>query len=390
MAYKCLLIYTDYELTNVRCACLIIYYYTVVIFMINEERLIKTFCDIVQIDSPSGYEEDVALDLVKRLSDLDLATQRDTYGNLIASEEGDNPLLLSAHMDTVEPGRGIKPVVVEGIIKSDGTTILGGDCKAGVAAILEAIESIKEDGAERIPIQLVFTREEETGLVGARNLDMDLISAKEGVVFDGNGPVSKLTVASPTYMSIEVDITGRSAHAGVEPEKGLSAIKIASEIISKLPQGRIDEETTFNIGTIVGGSVRNTVPEKASFTGEFRSRNIESLDLLKLDILQALDDARANYKDALIDGDIEMEFQMYHLADGDPLVKRATDVLSKLDLEPEIGPSGGGTDANILIDKGLNCIVVGMSTREMHTVREYVPVNDLFNTARFCEAILKF
>ncbi|MQF65298.1 M20/M25/M40 family metallo-hydrolase [SAR202 cluster bacterium AC-409-J13_OGT_754m] len=357
--------------------------------MIDESRLIKTFCDIVQIDSPSGYEEDMAVDLIKRLSDLGLDTQRDTYGNLIASETGDNPLLLSAHMDTVEPGRGIKPIVMDGQIRSDGTTILGGDCKAGVAAILEALQSIKEDGVDRIPIQLVFTREEEIGLVGARNLDMNLISAKEGVVFDGNGPVSKLTVASPTYMSIEVDITGRSAHAGVEPEKGLSAIRIAADIITRLPQGRIDEETTFNIGTISGGSVRNTVPEKASFTGEFRSRNLESVDLLRLEVLQALDDARGKYKDAIIDGDLKVEFKMYYLSDDDSMVERSTRVLAELGLEAEIGPSGGGTDANIFIEKGMKCIVVGMSTREMHTVREYVPVNDLVNTARFCETILK-
>ena len=313
--------------------------------MIRRDRLVNTFCDLVRIDSPSGEEEGIARDLDRRLTALGFTVSRDAHGNLIASDGGEASLLLSAHMDTVEPGRGIVPQVRGDKIYSDGTTILGGDCKAGVAAIVEALESVHEDGVRRAPLELVFTRGEEVGLEGARNLDFSMMSARAAVVFDGNGPVCKVTTASPTYVRFDIHVKGVAAHAGVEPEKGLSAIKIASEIISKLPQGRIDEETTFNIGTIVGGSVRNTVPEKASFTGEFRSRNIESLDLLKLDILQALDDARANYKDALIDGDIEMEFQMYHLADGDPLVKRATDVLSKLDLEPEIGPSGGGTDA---------------------------------------------
>ena len=156
-----------------------------------------------------------------------------------------------------------------------------------------------------------------------------------------------------------------------------------------MPQGRIDEETTFNIGTISGGNVRNTVPEKATFTGEFRSRNLESVDLLKLEVLQALDNARDKYKDAIIDGDLKVEFKMYYLSDDDSMVERATRVLDELGLHAEIGPSGGGTDANIFIDKGMQCIVVGMSTREMHTVREYVPVNDLVDTARFCESILK-
>ena len=356
--------------------------------MIDRDRLVKTFCDIVRIDSPSGEEEAMAQDLTRRLSSLGFAIQRDAHGNLFATEEGENPLMLSAHMDTVEPGRGINPRIVEGRIISDGTTILGGDCKGGVAAMLEALESIHQEGLERIPVQLVFTRGEEIGLVGARNLDLSLLKAKEGVVFDGNGPVSKVTVASPTYMSIEVQVTGRSAHAGVEPEKGLSAIRIASDIIGQLPQGRLDEETTFNIGTIMGGSVRNAVPESAGFTGEFRSRNLETIDLLKLQVLNTLEEARGRYREASINGELDVEFQMYSLSDDDPMVGRATRVLGAMGLEPELGPSGGGTDANVLNRHGIKCVVVGMSTNEMHTVREHVPIDDLYDAARFCRVLL--
>lgn len=356
--------------------------------MIDRDRLVKTFCDIVKIDSPSGEEEAMAQDLTRRLGRLGFEIQRDAHGNLFATEDGDNPLMLSAHMDTVEPGRGINPRVVEGRIISDGTTILGGDCKGGVAAMLEALESIHAERLDRVPVQLVFTRGEEVGLVGARNLDLSLLRAKEGVVFDGNGPVSKITVASPTYMSIEVEVTGRSAHAGVEPEKGLSAIRIASDIIGKLPQGRLDDETTFNIGTIEGGSVRNAVPESAAFTGEFRSRSLETIDLLKLQVLNTLEEARETHRDALINGDMEVEFQMYSLSDDDPMVGRATKVLGTMNLEPEIGPSGGGTDANVLNRHGIKCVVVGMSTREMHTVRENVPIDDLYDAARFCRTLL--
>jgi len=237
-------------------------------------------------------------------------------------------------------------------------------------------------------VQLVFTREEEIGLVGARNLDMSLVKATEGVVFDGNGPVSKITVASPTYMSIEVNVTGRAAHAGVEPEKGLSGIRIATDIISRLPQGRLDDETTFNIGTISGGSVRNTVPESASFTGEFRSRNLETLDLLRLQVLDSLEEVRQTYRDASVDGELNVEFQMYSLGTDDPMVGRATRVLGVMGLDADIGPSGGGTDANVLNRHGIKCVVVGMSTREMHTVREHVPIDDLVDTARFCQTLL--
>ena len=236
--------------------------------MIKEDRLVKTFCDLVQIDSPSDEEEEVAQDLTRRLSELGFEVLRDAHGNLIAREEGENPLLLSAHMDTVEPGRGIKPRVEGDRIVSDGTTILGGDAKAGVAAILEGLESAIEDDLPRRNIQLAFTRGEEIGLVGARNMDYSMITSNEAVVFDGNGPVNKLTASSPTYVSFEVKVIGRSAHAGVEPEKGLSAIKIAAEIISELPQGRLDEETTFNVGTISGGKR----PERRPGAGDFHGR----------------------------------------------------------------------------------------------------------------------
>src|SRR5207245_2320618 len=155
----------------------------------------------------------------------------------IASESGADPLMLSAHMDTVEPGRGIKPIVEGDRVRTDGSTVLGGDCKAGIAAILEALESMQEAKVKRRPVQLVFTRGEETGLEGAKQVDFSMVRAKEAIVFDGNGPVSNVINASPTYIRFVVEVTGRAAHAGVEPEKGLSAIRIAADIIILLPQG---------------------------------------------------------------------------------------------------------------------------------------------------------
>ena len=205
--------------------------------MVDQERLVNSFCELVRIDSPSNEEEDVSKHLEERLRNLNFQVERDAYGNVIASEPGDDPLLLSAHMDTVEPGRGIKPQILGDRIESDGTTILGGDCKAGVAAIMEALESAAQEGRARRPVQVVFTRAEEIGLVGASNLDYSMIRARESVVFDGNGPVNQITGSSPTYVAFDVSVTGRAAHAGVEPEKGLSAIRIATEIISELPQG---------------------------------------------------------------------------------------------------------------------------------------------------------
>ena len=356
--------------------------------MINQDRLVDSFCGLVRIDSPSDYEEEIAQHLVARLGTLGFKVERDAHGNVIASEAGDNPLLLSAHMDTVEPGRGIKPTIQGDRIVSDGTTILGGDCKAGVSAILEGLESVAEAGLARRPVQVVFTRGEEIGLVGATNLDYSMITAQESVVFDGNGPVNTITGASPTYVSFDVTVTGRAAHAGVEPEKGLSAIRIAAEIISELPQGRLDQETTFNVGLINGGTVRNAVPAEATFGGEFRSRNTETLDLLRMQVLATLEDARKRYRDATIKEEVEVLFHMYNLDPNDPIVRLAIGVMEGMNLTPNIQPSGGGTDANAMRLHGIECVVVGMSTNEMHTVNEYVVIPDLVTTARFCQGVM--
>lgn len=357
--------------------------------MVDQERLVNSLCELVRIDSPSDLEEDISKHLEERLRNLNFQVERDAHGNVIASEPGEEPLLLSAHMDTVEPGRGIKPQVRGDRIESDGTTILGADCKAGVAAILEALESAAHEGRARRPVQVVFTRGEEIGLVGASNLDYSMIRAKESVVFDGNGPVNRITGSSPTYVSFDVSVKGRAAHAGVEPEKGLSAIRIATDIISELPQGRLDEETTFNVGLISGGSVRNAVPAAVTFNGEFRSRNTETVDLLRMQLLTTLQQARQRYQEAIIQEDLEVMFQMYELDPNDPIVRLVTRVMREMRLDADIQPSGGGTDANAMRLNGIDCVVVGMSTNEMHTVNEYVLIPDLVTTARFCERVME-
>jgi len=356
--------------------------------MIERDRLVNDFCELVRIDSPSDEEEDVAQHLTQRLEGLGFKVERDAHGNLIANEPGDEPLMLSAHMDTVEPGRSIKPETKGDRIVSDGTTILGGDCKAGVASIMEALEAAKVAGSARRPVQVVFTRGEEIGLVGANNLDYSMIHAKQAVVFDGNGPVNTITGASPSYVSFDVTIKGRAAHAGVEPEKGLSAIRIATDIINGLPQGRLDEETTFNVGMISGGSVRNAVPADAVFKGEFRSRNVETLDLVKMQLVTALEQARKKYQDATIQEELDVLFHMYNLNPDDPIVRLTTGVMRDMGLTPNIRPSGGGTDANAMRLHGIDCVVVGMSTNEMHTVNEYVVVPDLMQTALFCQLVM--
>ena len=357
--------------------------------MINRDRLVKTFTDLVQIDSPSGEEEAMAEELTRRLEGFGLTVKRDSYGNLVASDGRPDPLLLSAHMDTVEPGRGVKPKVDGDRIESDGTTILGGDCKCGVSAILEALESVYEDDVPHIGIEVAFTREEEIGLVGARNLDFSMLTAKEAIVFDGEGSAAQITSSSPTYIGFDIEVTGRAAHAGVEPEKGLSAIRIAAELITRLPQGRLDEETTFNIGTIEGGSVRNTVAETTIIHGEFRSRNIETLDDIRVQVSEALDEVREMFPEAELDDHLHTEFETYTLSDDDAATSRVVSALEGLGLEPMFQPSGGGTDGNVFRLRGMSAVVVGMADHGMHTVREYVVIPELVDTAHLCEALLR-
>lgn len=357
--------------------------------MIDRDRLVKTFCDLVQIDSESGNETAKAEELTRRLECLGFEIETDDYGNVIAHEEGDKPFMLSGHLDTVSPGNGIKPIVDGDRIKSDGTTIGGGDDNAGLAIILETLTSMREDGTSSIPVEVVLTREEEPGLIGAHKLDFSMVRSRESIVFDREGPVNRITLASPTYIAYDFTVTGRAAHAGIEPENGISAIRIASEIVTRLPQGRLDEETTFSIGTIDGGSTRNTVPESATLTGEFRTLNIETLDNLLLEIRNVLTDVSAEYPDASIESDVYPKFKTFRIEEEHETTKRVTTALRAIGLEPDFQLSGGGSDANVFWANGIPAIVCGMADYNMHTLREYVVISELVQCVEFCQELLR-
>ena len=357
--------------------------------MIERDRLVTTFLDLVRIDSPSGEEEAVAAALTPRLEALGFTVSRDAYGNLIASEPGDSPLLLSGHMDTVEPGRGINPIIDGDVIHTDGSTVLGGDCKAGVALILEALESLQRDGAARRPVEIVLSREEEIGLQGAKNLDFSMVRAKQAVVFDGEGPVYQVTTGSPTYLAFDIDITGRAAHAGVEPEKGISAIQIAAEMIVQMRLGRLDEYTTFNVGNIEGGSVRNAVPEHASLQGETRSHDPEALERVRSYLLNIVQDTQGRWTEATINCDIREQFVGYRLDESTGVLASVKETLTRLGMTPELAISGGGTDGNVFVLNGIEAVVVGAAMRDAHTVRENLNISELEQAAHFCRALLE-
>jgi tripeptide aminopeptidase len=358
--------------------------------MVKKERLIKTFLELVQIDSPSGEEAEVAKYLKTKLADLRLTVELDNYGNVIAKLPGKGePMMLNAHMDTVEPGREVHPVVEQDIIRTDGTTVLGADPKSGVAAILEAVESIVEDQKDHLPLELVFTRQEEIGLVGAQNLDFSKITAKRGVTFDGEAEVGNIFISAPHHVWLDITVTGKSAHAGVEPEKGLSAIKIGAGIIADLELGRIDEETTANIGLIEGGSAVNAIPEKVTIKGEIRSRSERKLKNHQAHFNNVLKKLQNKYPQSKIEIKIENHPPGYVYQSDHPTLQHVIKVMDKHGFKNNPQHTMGGTDVNVFKQHGIQAICVGAGDHNAHTTREFVSIPQMLEAAVFAEKLIE-
>lgn len=357
--------------------------------MINKQRLIKTFTSLVQMDSPSGEEELMARELTTRLKALGGEVESDSYGNIICHFTGQGEsLLLNAHMDTVEPGRGIRPAIKKDRIVSDGRTILGADPKAGIVIILEALTSLKEDQKSSVPVEVVFTREEESTLGGAMNLDYKKIQSKHGIIFDGDEEVHRIFVSSPWYLSVLIEVTGRASHAA-EPEKGLSAIEIGAKIIAQLDLGRIDFETTGNIGLVKGGSAINAVAELMEIKAELRSRDKKKLLNEAKKIEKVVQQLAKQYPQAKIKLTMQEEFQGFKLPPTHPAIQRAVTVLKTMSLEPQLIDTNGGSDANIFHKHGIEMVVVGTGAANGHTTREYVVIDQMVEAAHFCEKLLQ-
>ncbi|MTI79382.1 MAG: M20/M25/M40 family metallo-hydrolase [Firmicutes bacterium] len=367
--------------------------------MVNQERLVNEFLELVKIDSPSGHEKEIARVLKEKLTNLGFAVYEDdaggqvgaTAGNLIAHLEGEGKgpmLLFSAHMDTVEPGRGINPVINDGVISSQGETVLGGDDKAGIAAILEAVRVIKEKGISHGGLEVVFTIWEEGGLRGSKVLDYTKVRSKMGFVLDSDGEPGSIITTAPAQNSIIATIKGKAAHAGMAPEKGVNAIQAASRAITKMNIGRIDEETTANIGIIKGGKATNIVPDDTYLEGEARSLNLEKLEQQTNHICQVL---REEVKAFGAEVEIDV-IKMYHsinLSENDQVVQIAVNAAQSLGLKPVLTSSGGGSDANVFNGKGVACANLGIAMNDVHTTDENIKVNDLSKIAEYVTEIIK-
>jgi tripeptide aminopeptidase len=313
----------------------------------------------------------------------------DELGNVLARLPGlGTPLLLAAHMDTVMPGRGIKPVVRDGVVYSDGTTILAADDKSGVAVILELLQTIVERELRHPPLEALITVQEETGLVGAKGLDKARLQAKMGISFDGGGPPGTITVSAPSHNLVTAAIHGKAAHSGAQPERGISAIVAAAHALVGMPLGRIDAETTANIGIIKGGLARNIVPDQVELFGEARSRDLQKLEEQTTRMVEALQSA-ARSQGATVDVQVERAYDSYTLTEAHPIISALINASRAVGVEPTLAPSGGGTDANIFNAHGMQVANLSTGILDEHTTNEHVALADMVTAAQIALAVIQ-
>ncbi len=361
--------------------------------------------DLVRIDSISRQEAAVCQDLQSRLKalgadlsvdDAGRAVGGDT-GNLIARMTGDAavaPMLLSAHIDTVEPGKGIEPVLKDGVFFSRGDTILGADDKCGVAIILEVLTAIKEQQLSHGPIEVVFSICEEVGLQGAKHLDFSQLTAKMGYVLDTRR-IGVIITRAPAANKLTVRLEGKSAHAGAHPERGINAIALAAESLSRLTLGRIDHETTCNIGSINGGTAINIVPDRVIIEGEVRSHDAAKLDAVTADMVRSFEQAVDDYP-PLESGhrpdlsiEVNRDFERLMIDTDHPVVQLARKAAENTGrtLTPSI--SGGGSDASVFFQHGIITGVLGTGCDKVHTLDEQVALADMVKSAQLLMEIIR-
>lgn len=340
---------------------------------------VDLFLELAALPSPPGEERAVA-DVVSRyLRDLGLRSDEDAFGNIYARIEpaGEGtPLFLCAHLDTVPPDGPLEPVVVDGFVRNAGGTILGADNKSAVVSMLEGARRVLAEGRPHAGIELLFTLQEEVGLQGAAAFDQDRLRAQVGYVYDQAGPIGEIILGAPWSQAMEVRFHGRAAHAGMFPEEGRSAIQAAAKAIADLRLGRVDEETTANVGLISGGTGGNIVPEWCTFSAEARCHDERKLQ----DIVQEMLDA---FTFAATEAECEVEtvlrrgYSGYRFKRDTDAVQLAAAALGACGYEPMYALSGGGADANVFNDAGRRCVNLANGMTDIHTPDERIAVADL-------------
>lgn len=369
--------------------------------MINKDRLLNEFIELVGVPCPSKDEKAEAELLVHKLQAMGLEVKVDDAGSKIGGTTGNvwaflpgnvqgaPRLFFEAHMDSVPPTTGTKVVRSDGVLYSDRTTTLGGDDKVGIAAALEAVRTVQEQNIPHGDIQLCFTIAEEIGCLGVVNLDPADIKADLGYCLDIGGAPGIVTNAAPRLFDIYFTVRGKSAHAGIEPEKGINAIMLAAKALAALPAyGRLDEETTLNVGQIEGGAATNIVAEQARFVIDMRCMDPEKLERLKdatISLIREVVEAGG--------GMLEVEpvegSPAVHVAEDHAAVLLAKQAADNLQLPFELTKTGGCSDGNFLCGYGLPCILLATGMSKVHTTEEYLRECDLYNCARWVTEIIR-
>lgn len=368
--------------------------------MVNQERMLAEFCELVRIRCSTRAEREVAEVVKAKLTALGLTVEEDdaagriggttgnVFGYLKGNVAGAPVLMLSAHLDSVEPCGGIEPVIKDGVITSAGDTVLGADDKAGVVGILEALRVVDEQKQAHGDIQVVFTVAEEGGVNGSKNMDRSRLVADFGYVLDSGGAPGRIINAAPGQNSIKVVVRGKTAHAGVAPEEGINAIVVAGKAMAALRQGRIDAETTANVGIIKGGQATNIVPDVVEISCEARSRDAAKLEEQTRHMVETFEQvAAANGAKAEVT--VKKAYNPYVLTEDMPVVALARRAAESIGLKPVLEGTGGGSDANFFNTYGVPSAVLAVGMSKVHTTEEYIKTADLFKTAELVTAIIK-
>ncbi len=374
---------------------------------INRERLAATFTELCEIDSPSKKEAGVAAYLKQKFGDLgadsiyedNSATRTGAdCGNLIITFTGGHAelegLFFSCHMDTVGPANGVEVVRTGDIFTSKGNTILGGDDKSGIAAILELITSLKENNIMHATIEIILTTCEEIGLLGAKNLEYDKIQSTYGYALDSSG-IDRVIIGAPTANKMKISVKGAAAHAGLNPEAGINALSLTAAALNNIKVGKLDHESTRNFGLISGGTATNIVPELVTLYGEVRSHSPEKLAMYTQEILDSFNTVIDNWQGRQTTGDARPAFECnitddypaLKLEQNSPVVERIKQASIKRGKNIQFIVAGGGSDGNIFTSHGLQTAIVATGMNKVHTVEEQLDLNDMENLTELLYAL---
>ncbi len=360
--------------------------------VIDADRLLDTFLALLSVDSYYGDEERVVAVIKPRMEGLGIVWRSDPHGNLIGAwpgrERDGEPIVLNAHMDTVRPTPGMVPVVKDDGVYSDGSSVLGADDKAGVAAIMEAVRAVHASGQPHAPIELVFTVGEDVGHIGSKAFDPSEVRGRRCFVLDAGEAVGGVVTRAPGQRRFEFTFRGTAAHAGVEPELGVSAIAMAARAIDRMPLGRVDAITTANVGTIQGGQAYNIVAPEAVVNVECRSLSEARLERQAADVAGAARQAAADFGGA-VDIETHTFYTAYQLDDDDPAVRLADAAIEAAGLEPRHVSTGGGSDAHEFNEKGITSVCLGVGYVDVHTVTEFMPHEALRDVTRVTTELIR-